>query len=233
MLAANATVKWTPDFYSKRMDDWLRNMGDWNISRKRYFGLPLPFYPCACGELNVVGSSGELLERATRGADELQELHRPVGRRRRDLAATPAARRSSASPRSATRGSTPASSRSRRSAGRTRSRSSTATRTAPRPGSRAPTSPTTRTGRRGSRPTGSRRCASRSASGSTRSSSCRSTLVGRAPYKQILAYEKLRDETGQEMHKSWGNAIEAGEAMEQDGRGRDAVHVRDHVPSRT
>ena len=46
MLDANATVEWTPAFYSKRMDDWLRNMGDWNISRKRYFGLPLPFYPC-------------------------------------------------------------------------------------------------------------------------------------------------------------------------------------------
>jgi isoleucyl-tRNA synthetase len=45
MLDANATVEWTPDFYSKRMDDWLRNMGDWNISRRRYFGLPLPFYP--------------------------------------------------------------------------------------------------------------------------------------------------------------------------------------------
>ena len=46
LLEANATVEWTPGFYSKRMDDWLRNMGDWNISRKRYFGLPLPFYPC-------------------------------------------------------------------------------------------------------------------------------------------------------------------------------------------
>jgi len=43
MLDANATVKWTPDFYSKRMDDWLRNMDDWNISRRRYFGLPCPF----------------------------------------------------------------------------------------------------------------------------------------------------------------------------------------------
>ena len=45
MLDANARVEWTPSFYSKRMDDWLRNMGDWNISRKRYFGLPLPIYP--------------------------------------------------------------------------------------------------------------------------------------------------------------------------------------------
>ena len=77
MLDANATVEWTPSFYSKRMDDWLRNMGDWNISRKRYFGLPLPFYPCSCGHLNVIGSRAELEERATAGLDGLQELHRP------------------------------------------------------------------------------------------------------------------------------------------------------------
>jgi isoleucyl-tRNA synthetase len=77
MLDANATVEWTPAHYGKRMDDWLRNMGDWNISRKRYFGLPLPFYPCDCGELNVIGSRAELDERATGGLDQLQELHRP------------------------------------------------------------------------------------------------------------------------------------------------------------
>src|SRR6266511_65451 len=77
LLEANATVEWTPDFYGKRMDDWLRNMGDWNISRKRYFGLPLPFYPCACGHLNVIGSKRELEERALSGLDQLEELHRP------------------------------------------------------------------------------------------------------------------------------------------------------------
>jgi isoleucyl-tRNA synthetase len=77
LLDANAAVEWTPSFYSKRMDDWLRNMGDWNISRKRYFGLPLPLYPCECGELNVIGSRAELEERATGGLDQLQELHRP------------------------------------------------------------------------------------------------------------------------------------------------------------
>src|SRR5205085_1571667 len=63
MLDANATVTWQPPQYGKRMDDWLRNMGDWNISRKRYFGLPLPFYPCECGMLNVIGSRAELEER--------------------------------------------------------------------------------------------------------------------------------------------------------------------------
>ncbi|HEX5449805.1 MAG TPA: isoleucine--tRNA ligase [Gaiellaceae bacterium] len=77
MLDGNATVEWTPPHYGKRMDDWLRNMGDWNISRRRYFGLPLPFYECECGELNVIGSRAELEERALAGLDQLEELHRP------------------------------------------------------------------------------------------------------------------------------------------------------------
>ena len=42
---ANATVEWTPAYMGKRMDDWLRNMGDWNISRRRYFGLPAAVLP--------------------------------------------------------------------------------------------------------------------------------------------------------------------------------------------
>jgi isoleucyl-tRNA synthetase len=61
----------------KRMDDWLRNMGDWNISRRRYYGLPLPFYPCACGHLNVIGSKAELAARATTSLEGLEELRRP------------------------------------------------------------------------------------------------------------------------------------------------------------
>jgi isoleucyl-tRNA synthetase len=77
LLEANAGIAWTPDYMGKRMADWLRNMGDWNISRRRYYGLPLPFYPCSCGHLNVIGSKAELRERATRGFDQLQELHRP------------------------------------------------------------------------------------------------------------------------------------------------------------
>src|SRR5262249_55749960 len=78
LLDANQTVSWTPGFYSKRMDDWLRNMGDWNISRKRYFGLPLPLYVCGeCDTLTVVGSRAELEERAISGLEQLQEFHRP------------------------------------------------------------------------------------------------------------------------------------------------------------
>ncbi len=77
LLDANARVEWTPDYMGKRMDDWLRNMGDWNISRRRYYGLPLPFYPCTCGHLNVIGSRAELEERAVSGLEQLQELRRP------------------------------------------------------------------------------------------------------------------------------------------------------------
>ena len=77
LLEENAKVQWVPEYMGKRMDDWLRNMGDWNISRRRYYGLPLPFYPCSCGHLNVVGSKHELGERATEGFDQLEELRRP------------------------------------------------------------------------------------------------------------------------------------------------------------
>ena len=77
LLEANAEVEWTPAYMGKRMDDWLRNMGDWNISRRRYYGLPLPFYPCDCGHLNVIGSKAELEERATGGLEQLEELRRP------------------------------------------------------------------------------------------------------------------------------------------------------------
>src|SRR5438552_3330347 len=77
LLDENAEVQWVPEYMGKRMDDWLRNMGDWNISRRRYYGLPLPFYPCSCGHLNVIGSRAELEERALSGLDQLEELRRP------------------------------------------------------------------------------------------------------------------------------------------------------------
>jgi isoleucyl-tRNA synthetase len=77
--AANERVTWLPGHMQLRMDDWLANMGDWCVSRKRYWGLPLPFYPCGCGRLTVVGSRRELRELAVDPAavDAVPELHRP------------------------------------------------------------------------------------------------------------------------------------------------------------
>lgn len=80
LIEAARTVKWTPDFAGKRMEDWLKNMGNWAISRKRFYGLPLPIYPCEeCGNITVVGSREELKKLAVepKKVDELPDLHRP------------------------------------------------------------------------------------------------------------------------------------------------------------
>ena len=78
LIEAAEIVEWEPTFIGKRMIDWLQNMGDWNISRKRFYGLPLPFYPCeSCGKLTVIGSKEELNKLGGDAAYELPELHRP------------------------------------------------------------------------------------------------------------------------------------------------------------
>jgi len=79
LIAAAKKVKWEPESAGRRMEDWLTNMSDWNISRKRYYGLPLPFYPCECGKLTVIGSKDELRTFAVSPdiVDGLKELHRP------------------------------------------------------------------------------------------------------------------------------------------------------------
>lgn len=79
LVEANKTVNWVPEHAGKRMYDWLKNMGDWCISRKRFWGLPLPFYPCSCGEVTVIGSLDELsqLTTDTKTVEALSELHRP------------------------------------------------------------------------------------------------------------------------------------------------------------
>ncbi len=73
-------IKWFPEFGFSREMDWLRNMHDWMISKKRYWGLALPIWECnACGNFEVIGSDDELKQRATSGLDVLGDHtpHRP------------------------------------------------------------------------------------------------------------------------------------------------------------
>ena len=80
LLDAIESVKFQPEYGKKRMADWLRNMGDWNISRSRFYGLPLPFYVCPkCGKVHVVGSLEELKKLAVNPEEiaTIPNLHRP------------------------------------------------------------------------------------------------------------------------------------------------------------
>jgi isoleucyl-tRNA synthetase len=73
-------IRWIPDFGYERELDWLRNMHDWMISKKRYWGLALPIYDCAaCGSVEVIGGREELHARAVAGWDEFEghTPHRP------------------------------------------------------------------------------------------------------------------------------------------------------------
>src|SRR5215831_17678548 len=77
MIEAARSVVWMPEHIGKAMEDWLTNMSDWCISRKRYWGLPLPFYFCDNDHMTVLGSRQELEQRALEGLDKVEELHRP------------------------------------------------------------------------------------------------------------------------------------------------------------
>jgi len=72
LLANNENINWVPDYIKHgRFGEWLREVKDWNLSRERYWGTPLPVWECAkCGEIKVVGSVKEL-------GKKLKDLHRP------------------------------------------------------------------------------------------------------------------------------------------------------------
>ncbi len=73
-------IHWIPAFGYEREIDWLLNMHDWMISKKRYWGLALPIYDCpACGTVTVVGGREELRERAVEGWEQFEghTPHRP------------------------------------------------------------------------------------------------------------------------------------------------------------
>lgn len=73
-------IKWIPSFGLKRELDWLNNMHDWLISKKRYWGLAIPIWECdKCGHFDVVGSKEELKKKATEGWEKFEgnTPHRP------------------------------------------------------------------------------------------------------------------------------------------------------------
>lgn len=79
MIRIAQKINWIPKFGLKRELDWLKNMDDWLISKKRYWGLALPIWECSCGHFEVIGSKEELKKRAVKGWNQFtgHSPHRP------------------------------------------------------------------------------------------------------------------------------------------------------------
>ena len=66
LIAGNQQINWTPaHIRDGRFGKWLEGVVDWALSRKRYWGTPLPIWRCdECDNMHCFGSYEELFERA-------------------------------------------------------------------------------------------------------------------------------------------------------------------------
>ncbi|MFH1509944.1 MAG: isoleucine--tRNA ligase, partial [Candidatus Nealsonbacteria bacterium] len=79
LLERNKKINWVPDYLKDgRFGEWLKDVKDWNLSRERYWGTPLPIWQCQkCEKRTCIGSIEELKEKADKDY-KIEDLHRPA-----------------------------------------------------------------------------------------------------------------------------------------------------------
>jgi len=75
LLQENMKTNWIPKYMELRMKAWLKGISDWPVSRKRYWGTPLPIWICdKCDKKIVVGSIKEVEKLSGK---EIKGVHKP------------------------------------------------------------------------------------------------------------------------------------------------------------
>jgi isoleucyl-tRNA synthetase len=76
LIKNSEKINWEPVFIKKgRFGEWLKEVKDWNLSRERYWGTPLPVWRCEnCKEIKVIESIKEIEELSGK---KLEDLHKP------------------------------------------------------------------------------------------------------------------------------------------------------------
>ncbi len=79
LISLNEKINWIPKHIKEgRFGQWLKEVKDWALSRKKFWGTPLPIWRCECGNEEAIGSIKELKEKSIKKIlDKNLDLHKP------------------------------------------------------------------------------------------------------------------------------------------------------------